>query len=231
MPETGFTRSPRLHKGALVQLDEQKLKAPVLSIVPFQYNPETLTRTMTPWNPLEVSETDRGLPSPQAQPFDPEETISMKLELDASDQLDDDDAIAKEVGVADRIAALERMLFPSSTPFGQVVELAASLVGGSAPNRKSVPITFLVWGVGRIVPVRITSYSIEEKLFLPSLRPVQADVTLQLQILTPETFKCATGVGVELAQSIYALFRVQQNSLAELHVAETPDELLALLPF
>lgn len=233
MPETGYSRSPKLQKGALVQLVES-LSIPLPNIVPFQFNPETMTRTLKPWNPLDVSENNRGLPAPAAQPFDPEETITLQLELDASDQLEDDETIAKTVGVADRIAALEKMMFPGSSPLGQVLELASSLLGGggpAAPKRLTVPVTFLVWGIGRIVPVRITSYSIEEQLFLPSLRPVQAKVSIGLQVLTPETFKLASGPAVDLAKAAYALFRGQQDALAILYVANTADELRALLPF
>lgn len=232
MPETGYTRSPKLQKGALVQLIES-LSIPLPSIVPFQFNPETMTRSLKPWNPFDVSETNRGLTSPAAQPYDPEETIQMQLELDASDQLEDDETIAKTVGVADRIAALEKMMFPGSSPLGQVLELASSLLGGSSspPKRPTVPVTFLVWGIGRIVPVRITSYQIEEQLFLPSLRPVQAKVSIGLQVLTPDTFKCASGPAVDLAVAAYKVFRGQQDALAILHVANTADELRALLPF
>ena len=115
-----------------------------------------------------------------------------------------------------------------------MLKLANSLLGGeggSATERRTVPITFFVWGVGRIVPVRITSYSIEEQLFLPSLRPLQARVSLALQVLTPETFKCMGGPAVALARGAYGLFRKQQDALAVAHFANTVDELRALLPF
>jgi hypothetical protein len=85
--------------------------------------------------------------------------------------------------------------------------------------------------VGRIVPVRITSYSIEEQSFLPSLRPVQATVNLSVQVLTPEAFKCMGGPSVALARGAYEVFRKQQDALALLHVANTLDEVRALLPF
>ena len=232
MPETGLTRSPKLQKGAIVQLVET-FGIPLPNIVPFQFNPATVSRSLKPWNPLEVSQTERGLPSPAAQPFDPQETITMEIELDASDGLEDDDFTAKEFGVADRIAALEKMLFPGDSPLGQVLALASSLLGGGAqaPERRTVPVTFLIWGLGRIVPVRITTYSIEEQLFLPSLRPLQASIHLSMQVLTPEVFKCLSGPAIELARGAYALYRTQQDALALLNFANSLDELRALLPF
>src|SRR5262245_27498460 len=199
MADTSLTRSPKFQKGGLVQLVET-IGVPLPNIVVFQYNPATVSRKLKPWNPLEVSQTDRGLPSPAAQPFDPEEMITMEIEVDASDALEDDKVVAKTFGIGDRIAALEKMLFPGDSPLGQALALATSLFGGGAQpaERRTVPVTFLIWGIGRIVPVRITDYSIEEQLFLPSLRPVQAKINLTMQVLTPEVFKCATGASVEL---------------------------------
>jgi hypothetical protein len=232
MPDTSLTRSPKFQKGGLVQLVET-LGAPLPNIVVFQYNPATMSRTLKPWNPLEVSQTDRGLPSPAAQPFDPEESITMEIELDASDGLEDDKATAKRFGIGDRIAALEKMLFPGDSPLGQALALASSLFGAGAQpaERRTVPVTFLVWGIGRIVPVRITRYTIEEQLFLPSLRPLQAKINLELQVLTPEVFKCATGPSVELARFAYSFYRKQQDVLALLNVANSVEEIRALLPF
>jgi hypothetical protein len=232
MPNIGYSRSPKVQKGALVQLVET-LGLPIPNIVAFQYNPASVKRTMKPWNPLEVDQTQRGLPSPTAQPFDPEEAISMDIELDASDQLEDDDPIANQFGVADRIAALEKMLFPGDTPLGQLLSAVASLVGAGPqpPQRKTVPVTLLVYGIGRIVPIRITSYSIEEQLYLPSLYPIQAKVSLAMQVLTADTFKCLSGPTVDIAIAAYNFFRTQQDTLALLQTARSVDAIRGLLPF
>jgi hypothetical protein len=231
MPNIGLTRSPKLQKGALVELVET-LGLPVPSVIAFQYNPEKMSRSLTPWNPLDVDPTQRGVLAPTAQPFDPKETISMEIELDASDQLEDGAPVASRVGVADRIAALEKLLFPGQTPLGQVLSAVASLVGVSeAPQRPTVPVTLLVWGVGRIVPVRITNYSIEEQQFLPSLYPIVARVSISMQVLTPDVFKCQTGPAVEIAKTAYTLFRKQQDALALAFTATNIDAIRGLLPF
>src|SRR5262245_58104251 len=111
MTDTGYSRSPRLVRGALVQLAEDIIGV-IPNIIPFQYNPETLTRRLTPWNPFQSDQAGRGQTPPTAQPFDPEETISMSIELDAADKLADGDPITEAVGIADRIAALEKLLMP-----------------------------------------------------------------------------------------------------------------------
>ena len=90
MPETGYTRSPRLVRGALVQLVEDVV-AVTPNVIPFQYNPETMSRKLTPWNPFEVEQTGRGQIAPTAQPFDPKESISLEIHFDAADQLEESD--------------------------------------------------------------------------------------------------------------------------------------------
>jgi hypothetical protein len=231
MPETGYRRSPKVQKGALVQLVET-LGVPLPNIVPFQFNPASVKRQMKPWDPLAVDQTNRGLQAPTAQPFDPEESITLDIELDASDQLEENEAVAKLVGVSDRIAALEKMLYPSDSPLGALLSVVGSLAGkATPPKRQTVPITLLVFGIGRIVPVRITSYSIEEKLFLPTLYPIQAMVSLAVEVVTPERFKCQSGPSIDIAIAAYELFRKQQDALALAHTAKNVDAARGLLPF
>jgi hypothetical protein len=230
MPQTGYSRSPKLQKGALVQLVSEVIGV-LPRIIPFQYNPETLTRSLTPYNPSDVSETNRGQLAPTAQPFDPKEHITVTIQLDASDQLEDEDAVATAVGVADRIAAIEKLLLPTAGIIGDLLNAAASLVGASPPaQRPTVAIVLFVWGLGRILPVRITQYSIDEQHFLPSLYPLQATVTLGMEVLTPDVFKSLDDPATKLAVAAYRFFRLQQEALALQHVARNLGSSLALLP-
>lgn len=232
MGDTGYSRSPRLVRGALVQLAEDIIGV-IPNIIPFQYNPAMMTRTLTPWNPFEVDQSGRGQIAPTSQPFDPEETISLSIEFDAADQLGDGDPLAAELGVADRIAAIEKLLMPSKGLLGDLVGSAASLLGiPQPPERQSVAITLLVWGIGRVLPVRVSNYSIEESSFLPTLQPLTATVTLELKVLTPDVFKCESGPVTELATAAYRFFRVQQDALALAHTARVAtDALLPPFPF
>jgi hypothetical protein len=231
MPIISYARTPKIQKGAVVQLVETPV-AFLQNVVPFQYNPTSVKRGLKPWNPLEVDQNQRGLPAPNAQPFDPEESIAMDIELDASDQLEDSDEIAVAFGVADRIAALEKMLYAGDSPIGELLTAITTAISGSPqpPKRRTVPITLLVWGAGRIVPVRITSYAIEEQLFMPSLYPIQAKVSIAFQVLTPDVFKCQSGPTVDVAIAAYKLFRTQQDALATMQIARNLDSLRVLLP-
>jgi hypothetical protein len=45
------------------------------------------------------------------------------------------------------------------------------------------PLTLLVWGPKRVVPVRLTDFSITEQAFDPALNPILAEVDLSLRVL------------------------------------------------
>src|ERR687895_1026111 len=111
MPDTGLRRSPKFQKGALVQIVPSLVDVEY-KIIPFQYNPEKLSHTLTPWNPFEVDQTQRGAQAPTVQPFDPKESFNLTLEIDATNDLEDNNPVAKEVGVADRLAALKKLTLP-----------------------------------------------------------------------------------------------------------------------
>jgi len=231
MPNIGYSRSPQVQKGALVQIVDGVVGIST-NIIPFQFNPATMSRTLEPFNPLEVNETGRGQLSPTAQPFDPKERITLEAELDASDQLEDADGGAQEFGVADRIAAIEKLLLPTQGLLEDLLVSFAAVAGvEAAPMRPTVPVVLFIWGRSRIVPVRVTSYSIEEQLFLPTLHPIMARVSLELEVLTPDVFKCQTGPSIELAIAAYRTFRLQRDALALAHAARNTDAVRALLPF
>ena len=130
-----------------------------------------------------MDQTQRGAQAPTVQPFDPKESFNLTLEIDATNELEDDNPVAKEVGVADRLAALKKLTLPSQGLIGDVVASARALVGKASEQaiRPTVPVVLFVWGPGRILPVRITSFSVDETLFSPSLHPIQATVTLGLR--------------------------------------------------
>jgi len=231
MPETGYSRSPKLARGALVQLVEDVVRV-LPSVIPFQYNPETLSRKLTPWNPFEVDQTARGQIAPTAQPFDPKESMSLEIHFDAADQLEDSDPIAALVGVADRIAAIEKLMLPTQGPLGDLLAAAAALADAAQPPlRPTLPVALLVWGPGRILPVRVTDYSIDETTFLPSLQPLTAKLSLSLEVLTPDVFRCESGPAVELAVAAYRFYRLQQSALALQYNARNAAQALSLLPF
>lgn len=232
---TGYSRSPFLLKGALVELTAPLL-VPLPNVILFQYNPENVSRQLTPYRPPErgaatTAATDETAQvvlerNVRVQPFDPQETISLTLILDASDALEAPDShpVASVVGVADRLAALERLVYPIGGGGGLLsVEVNVSLGSGSEAlsaeelatvERRMTPVTLFVWGPGRIVPVRIKEFSVTEKLFNPLLYPVRAEIQIGMQVLTEADFEGDDTLSADLARFAYKLTRTQQDLLA-----------------
>jgi hypothetical protein len=244
---TGYSRSPRLLKGAIIQFSAP-LFVPVPNIVVFQYNPETISRSLTPWAPPTKEEMDKDPHIEQnlAQPYDPVESFNIVLELDAADDLEDPAAhpIAYATGIADRLAALETLLYP---PAGSTIggllggTLSVSTSGlGITPNasadvvkaeRKQVPIVLFWFGTGRILPVRITTMTIDEQAYSPILYPLRAKVTLGMKVLLPESLTDDGTTVYKLAVACYKFTMAQKEALAIARNAENAvDALSALLP-
>jgi hypothetical protein len=232
MPDTGLANSPSLVKGAIVQLIEDIIGV-LPNIIPFQYNPTKLSQTITPWNPFEVDQTQRGAQGPNVQPFDPKQTFTLELELDAADDLEDGNPVASVFGVADRMAALKKLILPTKGLLGDLVGDVQALVGGASAQatRPTVPVALFVWGPGRILPVRVTSFSVEEMLFSPTLYPLQVAVSLGLEVLTPDVFKGQSGISSDLAVAAYNFTKLQEDALAIAQIARAVDAVKGILPF
>ena len=175
---TTFPRSPRLLKGGLVLIDPAT--GAVQRIIALQYNPATLTRSLTAQTVGE--EADRSQALRLLGP--PRETYTLEAEIDAADQLEkpDENQAAVEHGIAPQLAALETILYPPSSRLISNNALAASGVLEIAPTE--APLTLFVWSKNRVTPVRLTSYSVTEEAFDPNLNPLRATVSLGFRVLS-----------------------------------------------
>lgn len=246
---TTYPRSPKILKGAFVEM-ANGLIGPIPNVIIFQYNPEQLNRGFEVYAPpAPQPQTDEGseeTPSEaetpaDTQPVDPPETISLSLEIDAADALEDPSShpIAVATGVADRLAAMEQLLYPTESLIGGLVaDAAATLTGGEADLtgelfRKSAPLVLFVWGPGKIYPVRITSYSVEEQAFSPLLYPIRAKVSVGMRMLQPHEVDNSTDRKelAEIVKFTYGFYRTQQQALAIANVANTVESVLGMLPF
>jgi hypothetical protein len=233
----GYSRTPRLTKGALIRLSEG-IAGPLPQAIVFQYNPATLSRKLTPWQPPaeDAAAQQGGQTDPQAQPYNPEEVIDVAIEFDATDQLETADPRAVAVGVADRLAALEILLYPDTDSGGLMTDLVASLGGAAsgAVPRSTVPVVLFAWGTGLVVPVRLTSYAVEEQAFSNRLYPVRAKVTVSMQVLTDLAFpdtgvNAQTGLSAEIARAAYRYTMAQRKALGAAGVGHAIEPLLNLL--
>jgi hypothetical protein len=172
---TTFPGSPRVLKGALVGIDTD---IPIPSVVVFQYNPDTLTRTLKPRAP--GGEGARSEAQRLTGP--PEETIKVDVEIDATDQLEKAEGTATSLGIYPQLSALETLVYPKSAlVIANTVLLAAGTIEIIPPT---APLTLFIWGVKRILPVRITEFSITEEAYDTALNPIRAKVSLGLRVLS-----------------------------------------------
>ena len=169
-----FPNSPRLMKGAIIGVDPFN---PLASIVIFQYNPDTLNRSITPQT--SGGDADKGEALRLKGP--PQETIKLEVEIDATDQLEQDKTLAKTTGIYSTLASLEMLLYPKSALV--IANEALQLLGVVEIIPAEVPLTFFVWGIKRILPVRIIEMSIAEEAFDQDLNPIRAKVSLGLKVL------------------------------------------------
>jgi hypothetical protein len=177
---SGFPNSPRLVKGGIVTMDPDT--SAVLGVIALQYNPDSLTRTLQiqalPGGSDGVRVDALRLRGPAV------ETIKLEAELDATDQLElpNQNQNAVSYGLLPQLSQLEMLVNPS------VETLQADDAMANAGTLEIIPLeqplTLLVWSKSRVVPVRLTEFSITEEAFDPSLNPIRAKVSLGLRVLS-----------------------------------------------
>lgn len=170
--------SPRVTKGALVSLE---LPNPIPKVIVFQYNPESLNRSLQ----AQTVSLPQGMRSEAFRlKGPPVETIDFEIELDAADQLEKPDQNPGTVlnGIYAQIASLELMLYPKSS---LIIGNASLLSSGSLEIiPPEGPFVLLVYGRNRIIPVRLKEFRIIEQDHDPSLNPIRAKVSISLSVLT-----------------------------------------------
>jgi len=173
---TTFPGSPRLQRGAIVGIDAFN---PVASVILFQYNPDTLTRTLEA-----QSVGGQGGDRSEALRLKgaPVENIKLEVEIDATDQLEEARGTAVSMGIYPQLSALEMLIYPrSSLVLANTALLAAGTIEVIPPT---APFTLFVWGPKRVLPVRLTDFSITEEAYDTNLNPIRAKVSLGLRVLS-----------------------------------------------
>lgn len=113
-----------------------------------------------------------------------EEGISFDIRLDATEDLDEGNAIAGEFGVLPRLSTLELMMHPKSESLiGGLVDLLGSDGGFSFADKEKPPIVLFIWGYTRVLPVNLTSMSITENEFNTHLAPTRATVNVNMSVI------------------------------------------------
>lgn len=204
---TGFPNSPRLTKGALVGWD---IMNPLTSVVVFQYNPGTMTRRLEAR--AASGQGDPGEVTRLTGP--PKESITLSIEIDAADQLEMNNATAAAMGIYPALSALEMMLYPKSA--NVIANDILALAGSIEIMPAEAPLVFFTWGEKRVLPVRITSFSITEEAYDPALNPILAKVELSLTVLTYQDFSV-----LHPGHSMFIAHQMIKEVMATLNVANS----------
>ena len=205
-----FPNSPRLVKGGIVLMDPNT--SAIQRIITLQYNPDTLSRTLQAQAVSEGGDRSEAL----RVKGPPVETIKLDAEIDATDQLEfpDQNQNTAQNGVAPQLAALETILYPKSSTLQSNNALAQSGTLEIIPMEQ--PLALFVWSKNRIVPVRLTDFSITEEAFDPNLNPVRAKVSLGMRVLSINDLPFA-----HKGASLYLIYQQQKEKLAQLAPAGT----------
>ena len=173
-------------------LFEYGLSLPPLALV-FNFNPQEISRTRTVTiktgnapgarggydflTPLETARVAQGVEM-QAESF------SITVLLDATDKLNDGDAIAATFGVQPQIDTLRSMAEPKTQgPAGLKVLSSLGLGGARAFERQEVAsVLVFAWGL-QLLPVFLTGVTQKETLHLPNLMPYRAEMSLTMQVI------------------------------------------------
>lgn len=182
VPSRAFPNSPKLARGGLVLLDSASGR--LQKVVTFQYNPDTLTRTLVPQG-IGPEPGDRLEAMRLKGP--PIETIKLEAEIDATDALEtpkasDADKTVATVGLLAYLSSLELIITPPASQLLTDDLLAQAGMIEIAPVE--APLTVFTWGHNRVVPVRLTDYSVTEHAFDTSLNPTRATVSMSMRVLT-----------------------------------------------
>jgi hypothetical protein len=217
-------------KGAMIEYGSDFL-GPLPNVVIFQFNPESLTRTIQiPPRPTGGSAretTQAGEPSI--------EKISFKAQFSAADDLGTGNLLARTMGVGPRLAALEKMVHPAgplSALIGAAIDAIGNAVGAGGGDarqsipRESYPRILFIWGPFRILPVVIESMAITELLYDFLLSPIQADV--QLSLAVNQIDNCSDDV---VGKGALEYSNLAKEAQAILNLANTIEQVAELVPF
>jgi hypothetical protein len=196
---TTFPGSPRLLKGGIVLIDPDS--GAVKRVIALQYNPDTLTRTLQPRTPGESADRSEAL----RLKGPPVETIKLDAEIDATDQLELGQPT--QTGIHPQLAALETIVYPK----------AAQLIANNVKARSGTleitpviaPLALFVWSRSRVVPVRITDFSVIEEAFDANLNPIRAKMSLGMRVLSVDDLGFDGKGG-----GVYMSYQQQKEALA-----------------
>ena len=219
-----------LLRGALIEYGTSLLGL-VPNVVIFQFNPESLSRTLQiPQRP--TGATQRETTQAGEKTF---EKITFKAHFSAANMLDEDKVLAKMFGIGPQLAALEKMVLPSAKIAGLIgaaLDAIGDALGGGGDDapaqpipREKYPRILFIWGPLRILPVTIDSMSISELEYDSILNPLRAEVDITLSVIAVDD--CSDDV---LAKGALEYSTIAKEAQAIANLANTAEQIVDLIP-
>jgi hypothetical protein len=148
----------------------------------------------------------------------PVETLKLEAEIDATDQLEANDATVLQSGLFPQLAALETIIYP---PLSRILANHSMASAGMLEILPmEAPLTLFIWSASRILPVRITNFSITEEAFDTRLNPIRAKVSLDMRVLS------VTDLGFDhRGSSIYLAYQRAKETFAGIPTGGTLAQL------
>jgi hypothetical protein len=212
MPSESPLRPPLL-KGALAVFPTHTPGSVPSSVILFQYNPETMKRTLAHRAVTTPNQGNTGAAKEDVLRVSgpPLETITITVDLHASDQLNEPDqnVPVAENGLHPALATLELLMYPPTVDAQNIAQQAAS--GQVQVSPADLPLVLFIWGKSRVVPVKVMSCSVAEEAYDTRLNPIAAKVDLSLQVLTYMEFTESS-----IGRDTFMAYQKSKESLAML---------------
>jgi len=206
--------SPKVLKGGIALIDPDSGR--VARVIALQYNPETLSRTLQAQAAGAESGGDRSQALRLKGP--PIESYKLDAEIDAVDQLDDGEDIVRQWGILPQLASLEMLVYPTSAQLRE--HHAAAGRGELQIAPVEAPLALFIWSTKRVVPVRVTDFSVTEEFFDTQLNPIRAKVSLGMRVLS------VSDLGYDhRGGALYLRYQKEKERLAGLHPDSAPAAL------
>jgi hypothetical protein len=123
------------------------------------------------------------------------------------------------MGIYPQLSALEMLIYPKSSLVIANNTLAAlgtiELIGPQAP------LTLFIWGLKRVVPVRITALNIAEEAYDTQLNPIRARVGLSLRVLSYTDLQVS-----DPAYTLFLAYQVAKETMATLGSVQSLNSVL-----
>ena len=193
-----LTSSPKLIKGGLVVLGARRRRgtthASRCSTTPTRSRAATRCRASA----ATAAASARSRSASRARPSS-RSSSTPRSTPPTSSNFPDRTPTRWQFGIAPQLAALEALVNPSD-------RRAAGAGDADAPAGTleilppEAPLVLFIWSRSRVVPVRVTEFSVTEEAFDPALNPIRAKVSLGLRVMTTDDLGFAHRGGTHLPQ-------------------------------